>query len=312
MNGPEVYGTVFALGPGKTNVNVLWAGSDDGLVHVTRDGGKTWTNVTPKDMPEFGRVSQIDASAFDPGGAYIAVKKPLLNDFAPYIFRTHDYGRTWTKIVNGIGPNDYTHVVREDPTRRGLLYAGTQHGVYVSYNDGDTWKSLSLNLPVTPDFGSRRRVELAGDRHARPRLLRPRRSQCRAAGTGSGGVHGCRGPVQAGGRRPRRRTGNGHLSPEAAAESLTVEILDGAGRVVQTIPGRMGGPGRGGRGRGDAAPASAPGAAPGAAVPGAPTAASGGQAAGQGRANQPAATAADESEQLGAAGAAAVRPLSHR
>ncbi len=214
MNSPEVYGTVFALGPGKTNVNILWAGSDDGLVHVTRDGGKSWVNVTPKDMPEFGRVSQIDASSFEPGGAYMAVKKPLLNDFAPYIFRTRDFGRTWTRIVSGIGPRDYTHVVREDPTRRGLLYAGTERGVYVSHNDGDTWKSLSLNLPVTQISDLDRRVELAGDRHARPRLLHPRRSQCRAAGTGSGGVHGCRGPVQAGGRRPRRRTGNGHLSPE--------------------------------------------------------------------------------------------------
>ena len=102
MNGPEVYATVFALAPGKTDVNVLWAGSDDGLIHVTRDGGKTWTNVTPKDMPEFGRVSIIDASSFDAGTAYAAVKRPLLDDFSPYIFRTHDFGRTWTKIVNGI------------------------------------------------------------------------------------------------------------------------------------------------------------------------------------------------------------------
>ena len=86
-------------------------------MHVTRDGGKTWTNVTPKDMPEFGRVSQIDASAFDAGTAYVAVKRPLLDDLAPYIFRTHDFGKTWTKIVNGIRPNDYVHAVREDPTR---------------------------------------------------------------------------------------------------------------------------------------------------------------------------------------------------
>ena len=118
-------------------------------MHVTRDGGKNWTNVTPKDMPDFGRVSQIDASAFDPGAAYVAVKKPLLDDLAPYIFRTHDFGKTWTKIVTGIRPNDYVHVVREDPTRRGLLYAGTQHGVYVSFDDGDRWESLSLNLPDT-------------------------------------------------------------------------------------------------------------------------------------------------------------------
>ncbi|MGH9409703.1 MAG: WD40/YVTN/BNR-like repeat-containing protein, partial [Vicinamibacterales bacterium] len=149
MNSPEIYATVFALGPGKKDVNTLWAGSDDGLIHVTQDGGKTWANVTPKDMPDLGRVSIIDASAFDPGGAYVAVKKPLLNDYAPYIFRTHDFGKTWTKIVNGIAPNDYVHAVREDPTRQGLLYAGTQHGFYISYDDGDHWQSLSLNLPDT-------------------------------------------------------------------------------------------------------------------------------------------------------------------
>ena len=147
MNGPEVYATVFAIGPGKTDVNIIWAGSDDGLINVTRDAGKTWTNVTPKDMPDFGRVSIIDASKFDPAVAYVAVKRPLLDDFAPYIFRTKDFGRTWTKIVTGITPNDYVHAVREDPTRKGLLYAGTQHGVYVSFDDGDHWQSLSLNLP---------------------------------------------------------------------------------------------------------------------------------------------------------------------
>ena len=147
MNAPEVYATVFALGPGRTDVNVLWAGSDDGIVSVTRDGGKNWAGVTPREMPEFGRVSQIDASRFDAATAYIAVKKPLLDDLRPYAFRTHDYGRTWTKIVNGLGPTDYVHVVREDRVRRGLLYAGTQHGVYVSYDDGDRWEPLSLNLP---------------------------------------------------------------------------------------------------------------------------------------------------------------------
>ncbi len=147
MNGPEVYATVFALGPGKRDVNVLWTGSDDGIVSVTRDGGKNWKNVTPKDMPDLGRVSIIDAGAFDSGTAYVAVKKPLLDDFKPYIFRTHDYGATWTKVVTGMRPDDYVHTVREDPKRRGLLYAGTQHGVYMSFDDGDHWQSLSLNLP---------------------------------------------------------------------------------------------------------------------------------------------------------------------
>ena len=150
MNGPEIYAMVFAIGPGKTDVNVLWAGSDDGLVHVTRDGGKTWTNVTPKEMPEFGRVSQIDASAFDAGTAYVSVRKPLLDDLTPYIFRTHDFGKTLDEDRQRHRSADYVHVVREDRKRKGLLYAGTQHGFYVSFNDGDTWQSLSLNLPDVP------------------------------------------------------------------------------------------------------------------------------------------------------------------
>jgi photosystem II stability/assembly factor-like uncharacterized protein len=147
MNGPEVYATVFTIAPSKMNVNVIWAGSDDGKVQVTQNGGKTWADVTPKEMPDFGRVSIIDASAFDAGTAYAAVKKPLLGDHAPYLFRTHDFGKTWTKIVNGLKPNDYTHAIREDHKRRNMLYAGTQHAIYYSYDDGGTWHSLSLNLP---------------------------------------------------------------------------------------------------------------------------------------------------------------------
>jgi photosystem II stability/assembly factor-like uncharacterized protein len=150
MNGPEVYATIFAVGPGKRDVNIIWTGSDDGLVHVTQDGGKTWSKVTPKEMPDFGRVSQIDASSFSPGTAYISVRRPLLDDFSPYIFKTTDFGRTWTKIVNGIRPDAYVHAVREDPTRRGLLYAATQHGVYISYDDGGSWQSLALNMPDVP------------------------------------------------------------------------------------------------------------------------------------------------------------------
>ncbi|HUX33141.1 MAG TPA: glycosyl hydrolase [Gemmatimonadaceae bacterium] len=150
MNAPEVYATIFAIAPSKKDVNVIWTGSDDGLVYLTRDGGKTWANVTPKGMPDFGRVSQIDASAFDGGAAYVAVKRPLLDDQAPYIFRTHDYGKTWTRIVDGIRADDYVHAVREDPDRKGLLFAAAQHGVYLSYDDGDHWSSLSRNLPDVP------------------------------------------------------------------------------------------------------------------------------------------------------------------
>jgi photosystem II stability/assembly factor-like uncharacterized protein len=150
MNGPEVYATIFAVAPSKVDVNVIWTGSDDGLVHVTRDGGKTWTNVTPPDMPDFGRVSQIDASAFSAGIAYVSVRRPLLDDFAPYIWKTADFGKTWTRIVTGIREDAYVHAVREDPARRGLLFAATQHGVYASYDDGARWQPLSLNLPDVP------------------------------------------------------------------------------------------------------------------------------------------------------------------
>lgn len=150
MNSPEIYGTVFSLAPGKKDGNLLWAGSDDGLVHVTRDEGKTWTNVTPAAMPEFGRVSQLDGSSFDNGTAYMAVKKMLLGDRAPYIFKTSDYGKTWTKIVNGIPADDYVHTVREDSVRRGLLYAGTQHGVYISFDDGANWMKFANGLPDVP------------------------------------------------------------------------------------------------------------------------------------------------------------------
>ena len=150
MNGPEVYATIFSVGPGKVDIDVIWTGSDDGLVHVTRDGGSNWANVTPADMPVLGRVSQIDASIFDAGRAYISVRLPLLDDFRPYIWKTDDYGATWTKIVNGIRDDAYVNAVREDPGRSGLLYAATNHGVYISYDDGAWWQELNPNLPDLP------------------------------------------------------------------------------------------------------------------------------------------------------------------
>ena len=150
MNGPEVYATIFSVGPGKVDIDVIWTGSDDGLVHVTRDGGATWADVTPPDVPDFGRVSQIDASAFEAGRAYVSVRKPLLNDFSPYIWKTDDYGASWTKIVGGIREDAYVHAVREDPNREGMLYAGTQHGMYVSYDDGANWQELNPGFPDLP------------------------------------------------------------------------------------------------------------------------------------------------------------------
>ncbi|MBZ5621145.1 MAG: glycosyl hydrolase [Acidobacteriia bacterium] len=149
QNGPEIYGTIFTIAPSRKEADTIWTGSDDGLVYLTRDGGKTWNRITPPGMPDFGRVSLIDASPNNPAAAYVAVKNYQNDDRRPYIFKTADYGSTWTKIVNGIPDNDFVHAVREDPGRPGLLFAGTEHGIYVSFDDGAQWQSISLNLPDT-------------------------------------------------------------------------------------------------------------------------------------------------------------------
>jgi photosystem II stability/assembly factor-like uncharacterized protein len=248
MNSPEVYGTVFALGPGKKDVNILWAGSDDGLINVTRDAGKTWTNVTPREMPDLGRVSIIDASAFDPGGAYVAVKKPLLNDYAPYIFRTHDFGKSWTRIVTGLPAGDYVHAVREDPTRRGMLYAGTQHGFYISYDDGDHWLPLSLNLPDTQISDIWVEADsIAIATHGRGFYILDDVAPLRQAGTAAKAGFLLYKPADT--IRGAGPAAIDYLLTKPA-EKLTLEILDTGGQVVQTIEGSTQAAGGGGRGRG--------------------------------------------------------------
>jgi hypothetical protein len=146
----EYYDVVFALAESPKQEGILWAGTDDGLLHVTRDGGKNWANVTPKDVPAWSAISLIDASSFDAGTAYIAVDAHKLDDFRPYIFKTSDFGKSWSKIIGGLPDNSYVHAVREDPARKGLLYAGTETGVWVSFNDGANWQSLQTNLPTSP------------------------------------------------------------------------------------------------------------------------------------------------------------------
>jgi photosystem II stability/assembly factor-like uncharacterized protein len=148
--GVETYAVVFALAPSPKDGNLIWAGSDDGYVQITRDAGKTWKNVTPKDMPDFARISLIEASPFRPGTAYIAANHYQHDDFKPYVYRTDDYGETWTAIVTGIGDRDFARAIREDPKRAKLLYLGTEHGIYVSFDDGATWESLRQGLPDTP------------------------------------------------------------------------------------------------------------------------------------------------------------------
>jgi photosystem II stability/assembly factor-like uncharacterized protein len=148
--GVEWYGTIFAFEESKIKPGVLWAGSDDGYVHISTDNGKNWLNVTPKDMPDFGRVSIIDPSMHEAGTAYMAVTRYKQDDFKPYIFKTTDYGKSWKKIINGIPEHQYTRVVREDPRKKGLLYAGTERGVHVSFDAGEHWQPLQMNLPVVP------------------------------------------------------------------------------------------------------------------------------------------------------------------
>ncbi|HEY6938090.1 MAG TPA: hypothetical protein VI424_13110 [Terriglobales bacterium] len=148
--GVEVYDTIFSVVESPVQKGLIWAGSDDGLVHLTRDGGQHWENVTPKTMPEWGTVSMLEASPRDGGTAYMAVERHKMDDFAPYIFKTTDFGKTWTSLVSGIPADDYVHAVRVDPRRTDLLFAGTEKGMYVSFDDGAKWQPLQVNLPPSP------------------------------------------------------------------------------------------------------------------------------------------------------------------
>jgi photosystem II stability/assembly factor-like uncharacterized protein len=148
--GPEMYSTVFVGAESPHTAGLIWTGSDDGLVHVTRDGGRTWKNVTPSGAPTWMRVSSVEPSRHDAGTAYVAANHYQMDDNRPYLFKTTDYGRTWTTIVKGIPSGEFTRVLREDPIRRGLLYAGTERSVYVSFDDGANWQSLRRNLPPVP------------------------------------------------------------------------------------------------------------------------------------------------------------------
>jgi len=148
--GAEVYCTIFALAESPQTEGVFWAGTDDGLVHLSRDGGKTWANITPPDLPEWALISIIEPSAHTDGTAYLAATRYKNDDIAPYLYKTTDWGQTWTRITDGIPAGDFTRVIREDPHRRGLLYAGTESGLYVSFNDGSHWQRSGGNLPIVP------------------------------------------------------------------------------------------------------------------------------------------------------------------
>ena len=150
ITGEEFYSTIYSIRESSIKKDLIWVGSNDGLIHLTQDGGKNWTNVTPKKLLIGGRVDSVEPSAHDPATAYISILRYQLGDWSPYIYRTINYGQSWDLIVNGI-PNDYPiRVVREDPLKKGLLFAGTEFGIYVSLNDGNTWSTFQKNLPITP------------------------------------------------------------------------------------------------------------------------------------------------------------------
>ncbi|MFN7117123.1 MAG: WD40/YVTN/BNR-like repeat-containing protein, partial [Saprospiraceae bacterium] len=150
ITGEEYYSTIYEINESKLQEGLIWVGANDGPIHVTKNGGKSWENVTPKDLPGGGRVDCIDPSPHKPGKAYAAILRYQLGDPSPYIYKTEDYGKSWTRITNGI-PGDYpVRTVREDPDREGLLYAGTEYGMFISFDDGKNWQPFQQNLPVTP------------------------------------------------------------------------------------------------------------------------------------------------------------------
>jgi photosystem II stability/assembly factor-like uncharacterized protein len=256
--GVEVYGTVFAFEESPHQPGLLWAGSDDGLVHVSEDNGGSWTDVTPKQMPEWATVNMIELSAHDPDRAFLAVHRYRMDDFKPYVLRTDDRGTSWTLLTdgsNGIPADHFVRVVREDPERRGLLYAGGEFGIYVSFDNGMTWQSLQLDLPVTPvtDLAVKRgdlvlatqgrsfwilddlsllhqmSKEIAG---AGPHLFEPRPAVRWIDGSGGGG----RGAV---GKSPPFGAVIHYLLPDDAGEEeveeVRLEIFDGDGEVLRSL-----------------------------------------------------------------------------
>jgi photosystem II stability/assembly factor-like uncharacterized protein len=234
MSGPELYSTVYALAPSFHDVNTIWAGSDDGLIHITRDHGKKWDNITPPGLPKHSRVSIIDASRHKAGTAYVAIKRYQMGDRAPYIYKTDDYGKTWKKIVNGIPAGSFVHAVREDITKPGLLYAGTEHGMMVSFDNGEFWSSLQLNLPNTQvsDIAVTEK-DIAIATHGRSMYILDDIAPVRefAAEVAKKPLHLFK-PYYAV-RKVQNAVIQYYLAK--AADTLKIEILDPSGMVIQTF-----------------------------------------------------------------------------
>ena len=237
QTGVETYATVFTLAPSALDGNVIWAGSDDGLVHVTRDGGKNWLKVTPPDLPEFTRISLIEASPHAAGTAYLAGNRYQRADRAPYVYKTADFGKTWTKIVTGIPDGDFARVIREDKKRKGLLFLGTENGTYISFNDGGVWQSLRLEMPVTPVHG----IEVKNDdlviaTHGRSFYILDNISVLRqVSATTVNETVALFDPADAVRSVSRGVTIDYFL--KEASDKVTIDILDAKGQVVRTFSG---------------------------------------------------------------------------
>jgi photosystem II stability/assembly factor-like uncharacterized protein len=256
QNGPEIYGTIFTIAPSRKEADTIWTGSDDGVAYITRDGGKTWTNVTPKGLPHFARISLIEASPNAPGKAYLAAKNYQSDDRRPFLFKTADYGKTWTEIVNGIPADDYVHAVREDPVRAGLLFAGTEHGIYASFDDGTQWQSIALNLPDTQVSD----LVIEGNdvviaTHGRSFYVLDDITALRGLTPAvvTEDAHLFQPPAA------QRNVGPAHIGYYLSkpVDKITIEILDAKGEVLRTFTGsaeedRARTAGRGGRGGGEA------------------------------------------------------------
>jgi photosystem II stability/assembly factor-like uncharacterized protein len=247
--GGEIYGTLAYVAESPLQEGLIWTGSDDGLVHLTRDGGATWTDVTPEDLPE-GLVNAVEPSPHDPATAYIAFSRYKFDDFTPHAFKTDDYGESWAPIAEGFGADHWVRVVREDPVRRGLLYAGTEGGAYVSFNDGESWQSLGLNLPLTPitDLQIQRdrndlvastsgwgfwvmddlaALQQAGEAEGQSVHLFRNRTAIRASGLGGGGGNG-----NTGRNPPSGAVLDFYLGDDPEGE-VRLEILTGEGVLVR-------------------------------------------------------------------------------
>jgi photosystem II stability/assembly factor-like uncharacterized protein len=264
----EYYATIFAVAESPVQAGTIWAGSDDGLIHISRDGGANWSNVTPPAgiMPEWIQINSIDASHHDPGTLYVAGTMYKWDDNKPYLYKTTDYGKTWKKITNGIPDTAFTRVIREDPNKRGLLYAGTETGMYVSFDNGERWQSFQLNLPVVPitDLAVQKRekelvvatqgrsfwilddldllhqlMDAGGFKAAsETQLFRPKDSYRMPGGGGFPP-----GPTATVGRNPPNGVVIYYALKAKPTSAMEIEFLDSAGKSIRKFTGRIPKPG---------------------------------------------------------------------